>query len=114
MAKMKECLSYQSVQMIEIKNPTLGMIYYATIVLVAIYVIGYTIIIDKGYQFQEPLVANTMIKMKGSAHTKDFRVLDSYDLVIPPILPDAVFVGSVLSHFNLHSPLIMLLLHTVR
>ena len=57
-------LSYQSVQMIEIKNPTLGLIYYITLFVVAVYVIGYTVFYNKGYQFQEALVANTMVKMK--------------------------------------------------
>ena len=35
-----------------------------------------------------------MIKMKGSAHTDNGDVWDSYDLVVPPVLPDATFIGT--------------------
>ena len=55
------CSSYQSVALIEVYNPILGAIYYITLFIVMLYVVGYTVIIDKGYQFQEPLVANVKI-----------------------------------------------------
>jgi hypothetical protein len=91
-------LSYNSVQFIKIRNTKLALTYYATIFLILGYVIGYTVVYDMGYQIYDPVVANTMLKVKGSGsafdeRTQEVMVFDEYDLVIPAFIPDASFTG---------------------
>lgn len=86
-------MEYNSVQMIKVKNKTLGTIYWSVFALAVIYIV-YSLISTRAYQLMDPMVSNTFIKMKGSGSTADGRVLDQYDMVVPPILPDTVFVGT--------------------
>ena len=89
------------------------------ILVVLAYVVGYTIIWEKGYQEYEQLQGSSMMKMKGSGMTAAGRVVhalipiapkpksmkltsacdlcwqvDVYDMVIPPIMPQSVFIGT--------------------
>jgi len=59
------------------------------------YVVIYTVVLQKGYQTYDNLVGSSMIKVKGSAHIGDLdnaTIYDQYDLVVPPLMPDAVFM----------------------
>ncbi len=59
-----------------------------------LYVVIYTIIIDKGYQLYDDLISSTFVKVKGSARrtTGTTTVFDSTDFVIPPLMPNSVFI----------------------
>jgi len=64
-----------------------------------VYVVVFTVILSKGYQAHDSLVATTMLKVKGSAHlgddsTGDLVVYDEYDLVVPPLQPDSLFIAT--------------------
>jgi P2X purinoceptor 4 len=86
-------LEYSSIQLIKVKNTTLALIYYGVMVLVLFY-IAYSVLSTQSWQLNNSLTSNTFIKMKGSGHTKNGTVWDQYDMVVPPILPDTVFVGT--------------------
>ena len=78
---------YQSIRFITVKNKKLAAIYYFIVFLVLLYVIGYTIVIDRGYQATADASGSTSIKIKGSGlvgSNDTVRPLDAMDLVFPP------------------------------
>jgi len=88
-------LYYYSIKLIKVQNPTLAIIYYLIVLGLLSYVIIYTVIVAKGYQEYDILVGSTMLKVKGSAHTGPLAnpvVYDEYDLVQPPLQPNALFI----------------------
>lgn len=113
MVDWEDVFSYQSVRLIRVKNLKLSLIYWLFVASVLAYVVGYSIIVEKGYQVRrlvpaceasrlaltsplrlqqayEPLEASIMTKVKGSAHTGagDKRlVFDTNDLVVPAMIP---------------------------
>ena len=61
-------------------------IYYFIQFLVLCYVIGYTIIANRGYQAEDDVNGSTSVKLKGSGSIGNgitLQPLDSMDLVVP-------------------------------
>lgn len=91
---MTNWLSYKSVQFIRIENTGLALVYYSVVLAVLVYVIGFTIIKDKGYQEYDNLVGSTMLKAKGFAQTSDGTIYDAIDLVQPAKTDGLMFIGT--------------------
>lgn len=87
-------LKYQSVRVMTVRDPTLVCAYYSIILLVVCYIVGYMVVLKKGYQTFDQVVGSTMIKVKGVATLNSTQriVFDADDLVVPPLQPDAVFI----------------------
>eukprot|EP01119_Soliformovum_irregulare_P012395 TRINITY_DN3218_c2_g1_i1.p1 TRINITY_DN3218_c2_g1~~TRINITY_DN3218_c2_g1_i1.p1 ORF type:complete len:234 (+),score=55.67 TRINITY_DN3218_c2_g1_i1:104-805(+) len=82
--RVSNLLSYQTFKIVQIRNWKLGVIHYATQLLILGFVIGFIIIYKKGYQSQGGLVGNVSIKLKGTAwiidNNNETQVWDEYDL----------------------------------
>eukprot|EP01094_Clydonella_sp_ATCC50884_P025575 TRINITY_DN6771_c0_g1_i4.p1 TRINITY_DN6771_c0_g1~~TRINITY_DN6771_c0_g1_i4.p1 ORF type:complete len:414 (+),score=100.16 TRINITY_DN6771_c0_g1_i4:54-1244(+) len=92
-------LSYSTVKVVQIKDWRLGLIHYSIMGLIFIYVVGYVIFFDSGYQSQSPVVGYTATKVKGSAlgdvpGEETALVWDSVDMIVPPIENSALFVST--------------------
>lgn len=85
-------LEYESAMFVKIKDPKLAILYYILTFFLLLYVVVYSIIIEKGYQAYDNLVSSTFIKVKGSVRDSNGIMYDSTDLVFPPLLPNSVFV----------------------
>lgn len=90
---------YKSVRFIKIRNVKLSIAYWIAVVFVALYVLLFTIILEKGYQSTATVSGTTSIKLKGtgsigneSGPWQDLLPLDAMDLVQPAIEEDAFFV----------------------
>ncbi|MES1910457.1 MAG: hypothetical protein MHM6MM_003045 [Cercozoa sp. M6MM] len=98
MGFLKEILSYKSVKFIQVYSPTLGIIHYATILFILMYVILVTIVWERGYQSSTGLLGTVSIKVKGSAQgvlpDGTVHIFDSSDLVLPHVEQSAVFVAT--------------------
>eukprot|EP01083_Nonionella_stella_P211178 763841_1 len=91
---------YQSIRFITVKNKKLASIYYLILFLVLIYVIGYTIIANKGYQAIDDVSGSTSIKIKGSGsigNGSSLLPLDSMDLVNPSNELNAFFITTAIT-----------------
>jgi len=86
---------------VTIKNKKVASIYYFIIFLVLCYVVGYTIILSKGYQAQGDISGTTTVKVKGSGaignDTVGLTPLDAMDLVVPSTEADALFVTTAIN-----------------
>ncbi len=91
---------YKSIRFINVKNKKLACVYYTLLVTVLGYVIGYTIIAEKGYQAHDEDADTTGVTLKGSAsigNDTDFTdistltPLDAMDLVRPSMEENAFF-----------------------
>ena len=72
------------------------MIYYCTMILVLLYVVLFTVVIEKGYQHFGPVVGTTSAKLKGTASTDP--VLDN---ISPSEIYDAMDLGILLINIYL-------------
>ena len=100
---------YKSIRFIQVKNKKLACIYYSLILLVLAYVIGFTIIAEKGYQIKDEVAGTTGIKIKGSAsigndtnHSSiqdilQLTPLDAMDLVRPAMEENAFFLTTAMT-----------------
>lgn len=78
---------------VKIHDSKLAITYNVLTFVILLYVIIYSIVIEKGYQKYENLISSTFVKVKGSVRGgPDVSIWDSTDMVVPPLLPDAVFV----------------------
>eukprot|EP01083_Nonionella_stella_P125466 379507_1 len=90
---------YKSTRFIRVRNVKLSIIYWMTLFLILVYVIVFTIFIDKGYQATGTVSGTTSVKLKGSGSIGDvngpianLRPLDAMDLVQPSMEENAFFV----------------------
>ena len=87
-----------SVRLIRVGDWKLALIYWALILAVSLYVIIYTIMIEKGYQIQDEATGTVSTKVKGTASTGDYYnwsnavPFDAIDLIYPPIEANALFI----------------------
>jgi len=97
---------YKSIRFIQVKNKKLAFIYYSLLLLVLAYVVGYTVIAQKGYQIADEVAGTTGVKIKGSAsigNDTDFTdittliPLDAMDLVRPPMEENAFFLTTAMT-----------------
>lgn len=91
---------YQSIRFITVRNKKLVAIYYFIQFLVLCYVVGYTIIADKGYQSEDDVNGSTSVKIKGSGaigNGSSLQPLDSMDLVVPSNELDAFFLTTAIT-----------------
>lgn len=93
------CCSYKSVKYVKVKNHKLSAVYWTTMLLVAIYIVAYTIVGQKGYQETSGVSGSTSIKVKGTGSIGDVNgpisellPLDAMDLVQPSIEQNSLFV----------------------
>eukprot|EP01083_Nonionella_stella_P013141 37028_1 len=90
---------YQSIRFITVRNKKLVIVYYLIVFVVLLYIIGYTIIANKGYQASSDLVGATSVKLKGSGsigNGSSLSPLDAMDLVVPSNELDAFFLTTAL------------------
>jgi len=88
-------ISYPSVRFVRVRNKSLALLYYAINFAILLYVIVYSIIINKAYQEADTMIGTTAVKLKGAASTgtgSNITIYDSIDLTIPPIEQGAFFV----------------------
>ena len=90
---------YKSIRFIRVRNVKLSCIYYIAMALVLVYVVAYTIILEKGYQSNDTVTGTTSVKLKGrgaigdeNGAIEDLVPLDSMDLVQPSMEENAFFV----------------------
>eukprot|EP00486_Rosalina_sp_Unknown_P015356 CAMPEP_0201592242 /NCGR_PEP_ID=MMETSP0190_2-20130828/190193_1 /ASSEMBLY_ACC=CAM_ASM_000263 /TAXON_ID=37353 /ORGANISM="Rosalina sp." /LENGTH=244 /DNA_ID=CAMNT_0048050929 /DNA_START=30 /DNA_END=761 /DNA_ORIENTATION=+ len=91
---------YQSIRFITVRNKKLVAIYYLIQFLVLCYVVGYTIIADKGYQAEDDVNGSTSVKIKGSGAIgkgASLQPLDSMDLVVPSNELNAFFITTAIT-----------------
>lgn len=84
-----------------IKNKKIASIYYFIIFIVLCYVVGYTIILSKGYQAADTVSGTTTVKIKGSGAIGNETAgtllpMDAMDLVVPSTENSAFFITTVL------------------
>jgi len=102
-ANLNRWLSYRTVRYAKIENWKIGAIFYALCVVILVYVIYFSIILNKGYQSTDTLVGGTTIKVKGTTSVgngplADRVVYDAYDLVMPATEADALFIATSVIH----------------
>eukprot|EP01084_Bolivina_argentea_P256742 432376_1 len=91
---------YRSSREIKVENWKIALLYYGIIILVILYVIIYTIIIDKGYQITDEAIGTVSTKVKGTASTGNFydlhnrTVYDAMDIIYPSTETNALFLTS--------------------
>eukprot|EP01083_Nonionella_stella_P234965 826716_1 len=90
---------YKSIRFIRIRNVKLSIIYWITMLVVLMYVVIFTILVDKGYQDTAEVTGTTSIKLKGSGSIgddngpiEDLIPVDAMDLVQPSMEEDAFFI----------------------
>lgn len=90
---------YETPKVVNIHSPLAGIIHRLVQIIIVVYVIGWVFIVNKGYQkIDHSATSGTTVKVKGISHTNssDSRVgesvLDSSDLVVPPIENNGFFV----------------------
>lgn len=84
---------YRTTRFLEVKSNRLAMINFSIQALILGYIIGYQIVVKKGYQEFDSVIGTTSVKVKGSASNTNFsQVFDSYELIQPPLEADALFV----------------------
>ena len=108
---------YKSVRFIRVRDPKLAATYRVTMALVLVYVIVFTIIMDKGYQTTDEVTGTTSAKLKGSGSvgndsnfiingTVSFNFtnqvfelipLDAMDLVRPAMEENAFFLTTAMT-----------------
>lgn len=84
-----EALYYRTAKLVEIRNWRLGLLHRTLQVAILLYVIGYAIIWNQGYQSESKMVSSFSSKVKGTAWVHDggsATVYDAYDLVLPPLV----------------------------
>eukprot|EP00111_Clytia_hemisphaerica_P019759 TCONS_00058305-protein len=92
MQDLSALLTYETGKVVEIQNKKVGIWYRSIQIAIIIYVIGYVIIYDKGYQATDSAISSTNTKVKGITHV-DFgnfpstlfngrRVYDPEDYVV--------------------------------
>ena len=85
-------------RLIQVRNWKLAVIYWLLLLIVALYVVIYTIIIEKGYQEFDEAVGTVSTKVKGTASTGDYYnwsnaiPYDAMDIIHPPVESNALFV----------------------
>mmetsp|Transcript_17697 Transcript_17697/g.27875 ORF Transcript_17697/g.27875 Transcript_17697/m.27875 type:complete len:389 (-) Transcript_17697:220-1386(-) len=97
---------YKSVRFIQVKNKKLAAIYYTVLLAVLGYVIGFTIIAQKGYQQADEVAGTVGVKIKGSSSVgndtnfTDITSLipfDSMDLIRPSMEENAFFLTTAMT-----------------
>jgi len=87
--------SYNTIKFVKVENRTLACIYNILFLALVVYVIGVTIIWNKGYQKVGEPLGTTSAKVKGTALIKNGTedlVYNSDDFVTPSAEADALFV----------------------
>ncbi|XP_065830397.1 P2X purinoceptor 4-like [Oscarella lobularis] len=88
-------LDYNTSKLVHIRNQKIGLIYRLVQLGVIVYIIGYVIVIKKGYQETDTVLSSVTAKMKGMALVKGNHtdaIWDVADYVVPPQQTDSVFV----------------------
>jgi hypothetical protein len=85
-------MTYQSVKFIQVYDWRLALIKHLLTLAVLLYVVVYTVVIQKGYQATELSINAAPLKLKGITNSSAGQIFDANDLVIPPVEPDAIFV----------------------
>ena len=91
---------YQSIRFITVKNKKLASIYYLILLLVLAYIVGYTVVLSKGYQASNDVTGSTAVKIKGSGaigNEATLQPLDAMDLVVPSNEMDAFFLTTTIT-----------------
>uniref|UniRef100_T1JIG8 Uncharacterized protein n=1 Tax=Strigamia maritima TaxID=126957 RepID=T1JIG8_STRMM len=84
---------YDTPKMVTIKSLTIGIINRIIQLLIVIYIVGYVIIYNKGYQEFSTLQSAVTSKVKGVVSTEHLgHVWDVADYVVPPQENGAFFV----------------------
>ncbi|PRP83130.1 P2X purinoceptor 5-like [Planoprotostelium fungivorum] len=84
-----------SLKVVQIKSYKLGLLYYAIVAAILVYVSVYAIWFCKGYQLQDQLIGLTSLKVKGVAYryeNNQVQVWDAQDVVYPAKEANALFV----------------------
>jgi hypothetical protein len=113
--KFSNGLTYNTVQIVKIKNPRLCLIHLALQIGIVAYVAVYVIGLKRGYQSTEVVVGTSALKVKGSAYNEGGQpwlknasdllqtpspppppmleqIFDSNDLIVPPYEREALFI----------------------
>ena len=88
---------YTTQKQVLIKSKSLGVLYYFLVALISMYIVGFLLLKENGYQKTVPAEGVLAIKVKGTAATNDTatgerRVYDANDLV--QYSSDGVFVAT--------------------
>ena len=93
---VKTFLYYDTVKVVQIRSWKLGLIHYSIMLGILIYVILFSIILEKGYQATDFPVGATMIKVKGVGYQVDAQgvqvVWDEHDVTIPALESNSIFL----------------------
>eukprot|EP01084_Bolivina_argentea_P189815 326344_1 len=95
-------LQYKSVRHVRVKNWKLTVVYWLLLVIVASYVVIYTIILEKGYQETDEAIGTVATKIKGTASVGDMYnwtnlvPYDAIDLRHPAIETNGIFIATSL------------------
>jgi P2X purinoceptor 4 len=85
-------MKYNSVKYIQVYDWRLAMIQYGLQIAILIYVIGFTVIYERGYQGSGLAITSITTKVKGATTSTTGMIYDANDLIVPPTEPNAMFV----------------------
>lgn len=102
---IKGFLHYSSVRYVFVKDLRLGALFRTLQLGVILYVVVYSIVLQRSYVEYDNVSGASTIKVKGAgyqyyASSDTTRVFDAQDLVIPPTMQDAFFVTSRVEAVN--------------
>ena len=68
-----ECCQYRSIRYIRVHDKKIATTYWLLMIFVVCYIVGFTIIKEKGYQATAVVKGTTSVKIKGSACIGDLE-----------------------------------------
>jgi len=90
---------YKSVRYINVRSPRVAAAYWATMGLITIYILAYSVMYQQGYQDTDDVSGTTSVKVKGTGaigningSVSDLLPLDAVDLVQPSLEQESLFV----------------------
>eukprot|EP00658_Telonema_sp_P-2_P013345 TRINITY_DN15056_c0_g1_i1.p2 TRINITY_DN15056_c0_g1~~TRINITY_DN15056_c0_g1_i1.p2 ORF type:complete len:250 (-),score=72.10 TRINITY_DN15056_c0_g1_i1:4-753(-) len=84
--------TYPSVRYLQVEAKCPALLFRTLQLVVVVYIVVYSIVLQKAYQEYQPVVAETFSKVKGSAVNSNQSVYDTIDLVVPPLLENSIFI----------------------
>lgn len=83
--------AYKTYKVVRIKDRHLGMLYWAIVTLVILYIITFAIGMEGRHQYQEPGIGTVITRYKGKGFA-DGKAFDEADLRFPEVEPFGAFI----------------------
>ncbi|CAD7942735.1 unnamed protein product [Amoebophrya sp. A120] len=84
--------AYKTMKIVRVRDRYLGMLYWAIVVGVILYIVIVAVGLDGKHQRQEPGLGSTIVKFRGKAFNARKEAFDQADLRYPEIEPGGAFI----------------------